>query len=97
MARSPRFTVGMSAPVTEIGAGGRRASCAARPAALAGVTPREPGDSVLVSVVREHLPQFLERIADESPQRALPRFVSKALTALISCCDLTRGFVRLRI
>lgn len=92
----PAFPVGMSVPVIENGAGDGRASCAARPEGFSGGFPRAPGDSVLVSVVREHLPQFLERIADESPQRALPRFVSRALAALISCGDLTRGFVRLR-
>ena len=83
------------------------APCAALPSppsppAGRAYTPRDPSESVLVQVVREHLPALVERIADaadadsQGPVPRLPRFVLRELRALLRCGDFSKGFARSR-
>ena len=55
--------------------------------------PRTTQDSAIVRVLREHLPELLERV-DADAGRRLPAFVVKQLRAMISCGDFINGFAR---
>jgi len=57
--------------------------------------PRDPQESVLVSVLEEHLDAFLQQVRDDT-ERSLPAFVERELRAIAACGDFTRGFLRLR-
>ena len=55
--------------------------------------PRTTQDSAIVRVLREHLPDLLERVEADAGRR-LPAFVVKQLRAMVSCGDFLRGFAR---
>ncbi len=55
--------------------------------------PRTTQDSAIVRVLREHLPDFLERVEADA-ERSLPAFVVKQLRAMVSCGDFLQGFAR---
>ena len=56
-------------------------------------TPRPEG-TALYQCVREHLPRFLARAAEQ--ERPVPGFVRKELEGLLHCGKLEEGFVRVR-
>ena len=53
---------------------------------------RQPEQSVLHHVVREHLPDFLLRV--EEQERSLPRFVRREFEGYLRCGVLSHGFCR---
>jgi hypothetical protein len=61
--------------------------------------PRAPiaPKSVLRSVVRDHLEEFLQAARDRDPQgRGIPRRVERAFRGFLDCGDLRKGFARVR-
>jgi len=71
-------------------AGGLRA----RGMPSAAYRPREPQETLLWRVVREHLGDFLEHARAEYAG-PLPKYVKDAFSKYLTCGDLSRGFVRL--
>ena len=84
----------------------RESDAARAPPAARAYAPRDPEESVVARVVRDHLDQLRERIAaadseSEDPHPGgdparLPAFVLRELRAIADCGDFTKGFVRLR-
>jgi len=66
-----------------------------RPPVARAYTPREPGESALVVLLRDHLEAFLEAAQADDPEWSLPAFVERQLRAVIACGDPSFGFVRL--
>jgi hypothetical protein len=56
--------------------------------------PRDPEQTLLHQVVREHLPSFLAH--SDASDRPLPRFVTRELENFLRCGVLRHGFLRLR-
>ncbi len=56
--------------------------------------PRDTQDSVLVTLLRDHLDAFVESTQADGGS-GLPAFVERQLRAMTECGDLTHGFVRL--
>ena len=57
--------------------------------------PRDPSESALVTLLRDHLDSFLAAADSDDPTWRLPAFVERELRAIIPCGDLSHGFVRL--
>lgn len=57
-------------------------------------SPRRPTDTVLHTVVREHLATFL-RFTRDTYEKPLPRYVENELRAYLKCGVFEHGFVRL--
>jgi len=58
---------------------------------------RQPEDSTLYGVVRDHLPAVLQRARDHSEHGfGYPRFVEREFEKFLGCGLLCRGFVRVR-
>ncbi len=58
---------------------------------------RQPEDSTLYGVVRDHLPSLLERARDHSEYGfGYPRFVEREFEKFLACGLLCHGFVRVR-
>ncbi len=62
------------------------------PPAIGRYRRREPENTVLYQVVREHLETFLAR--REERERPVPRFIERELRAFLKCGVLAHGFVR---
>jgi len=58
--------------------------------------PRDPSESALVTLLRDHLDAFLDAADSDDPTWRLPAFVERELRAIIPCGDLNHGFVRLK-
>ena len=84
-------------PVSREGAAPRRASAFPSPApsasATGGYARREPENTVLHRVVREHLETFLATVREERG-KALPRYVEEELRRYLRCGILAHGFLR---
>ena len=60
---------------------------------LATYRPRDTPGTVLSTLLRDHLDDFLEGV--NTPERAgLPVFVERQLRAMVACGDVTQGFAR---
>jgi transposase-like zinc-binding protein len=59
-------------------------------------TPRDSTDSVLYTVVREHLETFRVEAARLRDGQGLPRFVDAEFAAFLRCGFLAGGFARFR-
>jgi len=57
--------------------------------------PRDPSESALVTLLRDHLDTFIAAADSDDPTWRLPGFVERELRAIIPCGDLSHGFVRL--
>ena len=53
--------------------------------------PRQTQICDALTIVREHLPAFVERLEDAGG--TLPDFVARELSALLTCGDFRHGFV----
>ena len=62
-----------------------------RPPVARAYTPREPGESALVVLLRDHLEAFLEAAQADDPEWSLPLFVERQLRAIIPCGDPSFG------
>ena len=58
-------------------------------------TARDPSESALVTLLRDHLDAFIAAADSDDPTWRLPGFVERVLRAIIPCGDLNHGFVRL--
>ena len=59
-------------------------------------TPRSPDQSVLYTLVRDHLETFLAQAARARDGEPLPRFVEREFRDFLGCGRLARGFARFR-
>ena len=59
-----------------------------------GYRPRDTPDTVLSTLLRDHLDDFLERV-NTANDGGLPVFVERQLRAMIDCGDPSQGFARL--
>jgi hypothetical protein len=57
---------------------------------------RQPEQSVLHRVVREHLETFLAEARERGGGQGLPRFVERELREFLTCGLMARGFARFR-
>lgn len=57
---------------------------------------RQPEQSVLHQVVREHLETFLAEVRQRGGGEGLPRFVERELREFLTCGVMARGFARFR-
>jgi hypothetical protein len=58
--------------------------------------PRQPGESVLYQVVRDHVETFLAEAARARDGRGLPAFVEREFRDYLRCGWLAGGFARFR-
>ena len=59
-----------------------------------GYVPRRPEESVLYTIVADHLETFLARARDR--ERIVPRFVETEFRSFLDCGILAHGFLRVR-
>ena len=57
---------------------------------------RQPENTVLYSVIQQHLETFLERARDLESGSPLPRFVAQEFADYLRCAILALGFARVR-
>jgi Putative transposase/Transposase zinc-binding domain len=70
-------------------------TCAAHPPRV--YRQRDPAQTVLHEVVREHLEEFLSSCRDElGSEEGLPKYVEQEFRSYLSCGSLSEGFIRLR-
>jgi hypothetical protein len=55
--------------------------------------PRATQESELWAVLRDDVPEFLERTQGEDPEWRIPAFVEKQLRSLLTCGDVASGFL----
>lgn len=58
--------------------------------------PHTPGNGVLGDLVRDHLDELLDRVAEDTSGRTLPAFAVRELRRLSECSDFVHGFARYR-
>src|SRR5919108_3984224 len=63
--------------------------------AIATYTPRDPSQTVLYTVIAEHLETFLALLADDPEATGLPVYVQREFYAYVQCGILAHGFLRL--
>jgi putative transposase/transposase-like zinc-binding protein len=63
--------------------------------AMATYTPRDPSQTVLYTVIAEHLETFLASLHDDPDATGLPAYVERAFYDSVRCGILAHGFLRL--
>ena len=63
--------------------------------AIATYTPRDPSQTVLYTVIAEHLETFLASLADDPEATGLPAYVQQEFYDYLRCGILAHGFLRL--
>src|SRR5713101_7204082 len=63
--------------------------------AVATYAPRDPGHTVLYTVIAEHLETFLASLADDPEATGLPAYVQREFYDYVRCGILAHGFLRL--
>jgi len=63
--------------------------------AVATYAPRDPSQTVLYTVIAEHLETFLASLADDPEATGLPAYVEREFYDYLRCGILAHGFLRL--
>jgi hypothetical protein len=63
--------------------------------AVATYAPRDPSQTVLYTVIAEHLETFLASLADDPEATGLPTYVQREFYDYLQCGILAHGFLRL--